>query len=314
VSTLLSGRALSAIGISRSRDGVAWSAPVFAVHIPFATISFDKEWIACDNASTSRFFGSCYLAYTERNLFTPRLAFQSSRDGGLTWSEPTAATSAFGSGVVGALPVVAPDGTLTIVFDAGDTGLYAVRSTDGGTTFAPPVSIASRAHAVQPFLRAPQLPAVAVDASGRLYVTWADCVFVAGCARNSVVVATSADGSTWSPPVRVPASGLDSFAPGIAAHPSIPGRVSVVTYVPSSGAYGVAVTSSRDGGATWTRPQRLDAVSPRYTWLAASEGGRFVGDYLGATYAGGRFVPVFTLAQPPQGGRFHEYTMAASLP
>jgi hypothetical protein len=100
------------------------------------------------------------------------------------------------------------------------------------------------------------------------------------------------------------------------AHPTVPGRIAVVTHVrTSTRAYGVAVTRSRNGGSTWTKPQRLDAVSPRYAWLAQWAGGAFVGDYVGATFAGGRFVPVFALAQPPlPGGRLRQYMMAASLP
>ena len=73
------------------------------------------------------------------------------------------------------------------------------------------------------------------------------------------------------------------------------------------------MTSSSDGGAHWTKARRLDATAARYTWLA-SAGGRFVGDYVGATFAGGRFVPVFALASKPVGGRLREYMLAASLP
>lgn len=311
VATLINGANVSAIGVNRSRDGRSWSAPVFAVHLPFATITFDKEWIACDNSPTSPFFGSCYLVHTERNLFTPRLAFQSSHDGGATWSDPVAATSAFGSGVLGALPLVQPDGTLTIAFNAAD-GMHAVRSTDGGMTFATPVAIAPEVRAAPLPVRAPTLPAGAVDAAGRIYVVWADCRADAGCNRNSVVVSTSADGMAWSTPAPV-ARALDAFVPGVAAGAA--GRLAVVTYVrSSSGSYGVAATTSRDAGATWTAPRRLDAVSPRFGWIAEADGGRFVGDYLGAAFAGGRLVPVFVLAQRPAGASLREYIAAASLP
>ena len=78
--------------------------------------------------------------------------------------------------------------------------------------------------------------------------------------------------------------------------------------------FGVSVTSSSDGGAHWTKPQRLDGVAPRYTWTAVA-GGHFVGDYVGATFAGGRFVPVFALASKPSArGQLREYMLAASLP
>jgi hypothetical protein len=319
IATLVLGNNFTALGISRSGDGSTWSAPVSAARLATNSLAYDKEWIACDNASTSRFYGSCYLVYTD--IATPRLALQVSRDGGATWNAPVTVTSAFAAEAEGALPLVQPDGALTIVFGEGDAGVYAVRSTDGGATFAPQVGIAPIRRAAQPLLRAPSLPAAAVDASGRLYVAWADCAFRTGCDGNTVVLTTSVDGSTWTALTRVPGTAFDSFVPGIAADPSVPGRVSVITYVRKSiscsadtCSYGVAVTSSLNGGATWTKPQRLDAVAPRYTWIA-NAGGQFVGDYVGAAFAGGRFVPVFALASAPlKNRRLREYMVAASLP
>ena len=319
IATLVLGDAFTALGISRSSNGSNWSAPVAAARLATNSLAYDKEWIACDNTSTSRFYGSCYLVYTD--IATPRIAQQVSRDGGATWSAPVNVTSAFAAEAEGALPLVQPDGALTIVFAVGDAGMYAVRSTDGGASFAAPVGIAPIRRASQPLLRAPSLPAAAVDASGRIYVAWADCAFRTGCDGNTVVLTTSVDGSTWTALKRVPGTGFDSFVPGIAADPNVPGRVSVVTYVRKSNScsaqtcsYGVAVTSSRNAGSAWTKPQRLDAVSPRYTWIA-NAGGQFVGDYVGATFAGGRFVPVFALASVPlKNGRLREYMMAASIP
>jgi hypothetical protein len=88
-----------------------------------------------------------------------------------------------------------------------------------------------------------------------------------------------------------------------------------VTYVLTArGRIGVSTTTSRDGGRTWAKAQRLDALSPLPTWLANSNRGRFLGDYVGATFAGGRFVPVFALAQPPVRQNLREYMMATSLP
>jgi hypothetical protein len=183
------------------------------------------------------------------------------------------------------------------------------------------MGIAALEQASQPLLRAPPLPTATVDASGRLFVAWADCTFRPGCDGNSIVLTSSMDGTTWTSLARVPGTAFDSFVPGIAADPRTPGRISIVTYVRTSNScsaatcsLGVAITRSRDGGATWTKPQRLDGVAPRYAWLP-NAGRQFVGDYVGAAYAGGRFVPVFALASPPSpDGRLREYMMAASMP
>src|SRR5262249_61962204 len=132
-------------------------------------------------------------------------------------------------------------------------------------TFGVPVGVSGISQAPKPFLRAPPLPTAAVDASGRMYVAWSDCVFRAGCSGNTIVLSTSMDGATWTPPSRIPGTGFDSFLPGIAADPAKAGRLALVTYVRNSGTcavtactLGVSVTRSTDGGAHWTKPQRLD--------------------------------------------------------
>ena len=106
-------------------------------------LAYDKEWIACDNTSTSRFYGSCYLAYTD--LATPRIALQVSRDGGATWGAPVTATSAFGVDAEGALPLVQPDGALTIVVRGrGGDRTPSARRTAAATFAAPRGSRRSR--------------------------------------------------------------------------------------------------------------------------------------------------------------------------
>jgi hypothetical protein len=314
------GASFTALGISRSSDGLTWSAPVLAANIPFASLGYDKEWVSCDNTSTSRFYGTCYVVYTELSQFTPRLALQSSRDGGATWGAPVGAVTAYGADVVGALPLVQPDGALTIVFDGNNSGVYAARSVDGGVTFAAPVGIAPVGEVRRRDLRVPSLPTAVVDASGRLLVAWADCSLRAGCATQDIVLSSSTDGLVWTAPARVRGN-TDSFVPGLAADPARAGHLALVTYGQPAGCggaatcrIGVTYTTSRDGGATWKAPQRLDARAIAYSWLPETTSGHFLGDYDGAVFAAGRFVPVFALAQPPTGGTFHESMMSASLP
>lgn len=108
--------------------------------------------------------------------------------------------------------------------------------------------------------------------------------------------------------------------PGLGADPTRPGRLALVYayYTPGScgrGActLGIAFVQSPDGGATWTKPLRLDVEPMQMTWLAEAEG-RMVGDYFSTAFAGDRIVPVFTLAIAPSGGgRLHEAIFATSL-
>jgi hypothetical protein len=319
VSSLTLHQGGSFVDVSRSTDGVHWSAPVTAAEGPI----LDKEWIACDNGASSPFKGRCYLEYTDddKNVTVS----QSSDDGGQTWSAPVQAAGL----LVGTQPVVQPNGTLVVVAGdyRGDSGLdgaiVAVRSADGGAHWQR-FTIADLQSASNGPMRALSLPSVDVDSNGTIYAVWHDCRFRPGCTANDLVLSTSADGATWTAPGRIPvaapSSTLSAFIPGLGADPARPGHLALVYayFHPRScgrGActLGVAFTESGDGGKSWTTPQRLDAQPVQMTWLPRAEGGRMVGDYFSTAFAGGRIVPVFALATSPVGGRFREAIFTTSL-
>jgi hypothetical protein len=313
VSTLAIERNSSHIYIARSTDGRSWSAPVDAAVGPI----LDKEWVACDNGATSPYRGRCYLAYSDddKNITVS----QFSTDGGATWSPPLRAAAI----LVGTQPVIRPDGTLVVV--AGDYrgeealagSMVALRSTDGAATFTRIVVSDLQAASNDP-MRAISLPSADVDSNGTIYAVWHDCRFRASCARNDMVLATSADGTTWTPPVRIPLAATGSatsfFIPGLAADPSRPGHLSLVYayFHAGSKTLGVGVAQTRDG-KSWNL-RRLDPQAMPTNWLPHAEGGRMVGDYFSVSYTADRIVPVFALARAPVNGRLREGIFAASLP
>jgi BNR repeat-like domain len=317
VSTLALEPDSSHVYVARSTDGKSWSGPVDAAVGP----SLDKEWIACDNNAASPFRGRCYLEYTDDDKgFT---ASQFSTDGGLTWS-PVVRAAAF---LVGTQPVIRPDGALVVI--AGDyptddalTGaMVELRSTDGGATFTRS-TVSDLQSAPNAPMRATSLPSVDVDSAGTLYAVWGDCRFRATCNRNDIVLSTSTDGISWSPPARIALAPVSSdssfFIPGLAADPARPGRLGLVYAYFHAGScrsnvclLGMGFAQSRDGGRTWTT-QRLDTQPVSTNWLPRA-GGRMVGDYFSTSFAGDRVVPVFALAAPPVGGRLREAIFAASL-
>jgi hypothetical protein len=308
----------SRVMVARSTDGVHWSAPVTAATGP----ALDKEWLSCDNGTSSPYHGRCYALYTddEKNITVS----QSSDDGGATWSTPVRASGV----LVGTQPEVLPDGTLVTI--AGNyTGRQALtgsieslRSTDGGATFTR-TTLASLTSANNDPMRAISLPSLAIDGAGKLYASWADCRFRPSCSANDIVVSNSNDGLTWTAPARVPlapvSSSLDAMIPGLGADPAHPGHLALVYAYYTAGScakgsctLGVSVVQSPDGGASWTKPLQLDAEPMHMTWLPQAEG-RMVGDYFAAAFAGDRVVPVFTLAIAPTAGRLHEAIFATSL-
>jgi hypothetical protein len=273
----------------------------------------DKEWLACDNGATSPFRGRCYLEYTDdqKNITVS----QSTDDGGVTWSAPVRA----GAILVGTQPVVQPSGTLTVV--AGDYrgeqalqgAIVALRSTDGGVTFQR-FTVSDLQSADNSPMRAIALPSLDSDSAGTIYAVWHDCRFHPGCTANDIVLSTSTDGATWTAPTRVTRTTAGAFIPGLGADASTPGHLGLVyAYFHANKTLGVAFVQSVNGGKTWTTAQRLDAQPMSMSWLPRSEGGRMVGDYFSTAFAGGRVVPVFTLATSTKNGRFREAVFATSL-
>src|SRR5262249_11679841 len=183
--------------VSRSPNGISWSAPVSARRANAG--SLDKEWIACDNWSSSPNRGHCYLSYLDLSIGL--IVTQTSIDGGLTWS-PAVTTSTNappGEEPNGAQPLPRPDGSLTVVYAVGaaeedddDIGAEAFRaaesaevlaatSTDGGASFSHDVQVADLTAAAVPDLRAPPLPSADAASDGRLFVAWQDCRFAENC-------------------------------------------------------------------------------------------------------------------------------------
>ena len=332
---LISSLALSdqprgvAVLVSRSHNGLQWSAPV-TVAAAGSGGDLDKNWAVCDNTRSSPFFGHCYTEFDDFGQ-ADRIKMSTSTDGGRTWGPPLEPApgdqGVYGQLGLGGQPVVQPNGTVIVPIDnLIETELRSFRSTDGGASWSSTVSVTPiPSHLVAGSLRTSPLPSAEVDAAGRVYVAWQDCRFRVGCGANDIVMSTTTDGIDWSPVTRIPIdpvdSGSDHFIPGLAVDPATSGtgaRLALTYYYYPSAActaatcqLDVGLIQSSDGGANWSAPTQL-AGPMSLSWLPNTSQGLMVGDYISTSFAAADVQPFFAVAHPPSGGLLDEaiYTTA----
>lgn len=311
---------------SRSPDGLTWSTPV-AVSI--TGLFNDKNWSVCDDSASSPFYGNCYTEFdvpSDQDL----IKMSTSSDGGQTWG-PALSTGDNGHGI-GGQPVVQPNGHVVVPingFQSKGGSLLAFTSTDGGESWGKTLTVTKNRFEVPGGnIRAGTLPSAETDAAGTVYVAWSDCRFETKCGANDIVLSTSSDGVNWTGPMRIPidpiGSGVDHFLPGLAVDRSTAGASAhlalVYYYYPVAGCTAatcqldVGFVSSSDGGATWSAPQQV-AGPMSLSWLANTNQGVMVGDYMSTSFSGGTAYPALVSANAPSGGIFDEalYTVAGGF-
>jgi hypothetical protein len=173
-------------GTFDSSGHLSWSQPTFIGATKSPAILNDKEWLAVDNHAGSPFQDRIYVTWT-RFVFNPHngaytqspIVFSYSSDGGVTFSNPKTISDNVLYGQ-GSRPVVAPDGTLYVFWDAAKRldaldSTWMVKSTNGGKSWSKPIAIAKVAD--NPPLRdtdfrVNSFPAAAAASNGNLYVAW----------------------------------------------------------------------------------------------------------------------------------------------
>ena len=305
------------VDVSRSTDGgLTWSNPVPVNN----TGEFnDKNWSVCDNTSSSSFYGNCYTEFDNASAGDQELMSTSS-DGGKTWGAAKAPSGSPHG--LGGQPLVQPNGTVIVPFEDLNNTISDFTSTDGGSSWSAVVTVATLQTFFEPApIRTSPLPSAEIDGSGTVYVSWQDCRFESGCSANDIVYSTSSDGTHWSAVQRVPAdpvgSGIDHFIPGFAVDKSTSGssaHLAVAYYYftnascTSNCQLDVGFISSTNAGTSWSASKQL-AGPMMLTWLANTNQGRMVGDYISTSFASnGKAYPVFEVAKKNRGTKLNEAT------
>jgi BNR/Asp-box repeat len=320
----------SAVAVQRSIDGgLSFGPPSLVVSDNDINIFNDKNWIAVDTFKRSPHYGRVYSVWsrfittgTGASAVTHSPGTVSySDDHGQTWS-PFRFTGAADADTEGLIPLIHPDGSITVVYDltVGNNDFETAQTShDGGNTWSAPVTVGQFLGAGLPGMRTGGLPAAAIDPStGHMYVVWQDTRFNSG-GLNDIVLSVSTDGgSSWKPPRAVSprAAGLDRFTPAVAA---AAGAVHI-TYG-TRGAKGTAPSVTEDylvstNGGTTFGPQRQVGPPSVLRWAAVADTATraFLGDYVGMAATPRVAVLTWCVAsKPPLTGTFHQTMWAATV-
>lgn len=282
---------LSSAGLSmwRSSDSCQSFQYVGVIH---SAGGDDKELMAIDNTPGSPFFGRIYVGWTAFGLFNDINVANHSDNGGLSWSAAVAFPGS-GSAGQGVYPAVAPNGDVYMAlvnrgFSLGDhQDQWIWRSTDGGESWVQRAnigtdqlqpeddesSIACGRQALTGDIRnlsSPQIVISADPAAPVGYVIHAVYPYDSdgeGPDHSNVFYRRSTDGAaTWSPEVRLndDTTTTDQFYPAIGVGET--GILAVSWYDRRLDPAGNLLidrflTVSTDGGATWSKNERLSDVS-----------------------------------------------------
>jgi hypothetical protein len=232
------------ITVSRSTDGgKSWSDPVLATNKTNPVDFNDKEAVWVDKSSTSPFKGNVYISWT---LF-----------------------------------VGVPGTAEPIVFS---------RSTDGGQTWSPAEKLSASFN--NRTMGGRQGSTIRTDSKGNVYVIWESGVTINGFKTDAQVFAKSTDGgATFSRPAVIAAvHDLPSPLPGASfRNDSFPAAdidqvhgtifVTWADYNASAGHGKVLLTTSSNGGASWSTPATaldVDGRTAFFNGVAVSPDGQKV--------------------------------------
>lgn len=176
------------------------------------------------------------------------------------WSEPQPLPA---PADVGSAPVIVADlvGTLHVVYAVPlneGRGIYYTRSDDGGETWSEAQVVFDAGTAGWAMVDHPSL---AVDGQGTLHVAWVRASLPGNGLSEGIYYARSGDGGqtlrqgsgqVWSEPVQVDDGAYDW--PRVAV--TLTGQVHLL-WGEASGSFGWTHQWSADGGAGWTRPERV---------------------------------------------------------
>jgi hypothetical protein len=284
-----------------SGGALNWGGPTEVIFSPDGSVFNDKDYIAADKSS-----GRVYVSWTQYNALGAQIFVAGSADGGATFNAPSpqVISDPTHNSNQGTVPGVASNGTLYVAWaNYNVPRILLDKSTDHGSTWGSDQVVANITPIPSPLpnvsFRVNSFPTLGVDPSdhrGRtLYVAWAD--YRSGNA--DILFCRSTDGgTTWlgqgtlacnTQPLVITTGGCnscDQFFPWISVDGS--GAINLVFYSrinTTDAKLDVYLARSVNGGRGFSTTKVTDTPT---------DGGGFVGDYIGVTTDNGAVHPLWT--------------------
>ena len=302
----------------KSTDGgITWT---FDSTITGTQTAMDKEAFWVDHNPSSPFKDNMYLIWHNGGP-----CFVSVRPGpGGAWSAPLQISGGetTGTAIGGDIKTNSHGDVFAFWPDTGSQHLFVAKSTDGGSTFGAPVTIANTIGAFNIGVPAQDGRRVLIYLSGGAYRTaaenlvyavWTDLAGGVGCSsagsepgsnvasicKSRIWFARSTDGgATWDAPLQLngQSSLNDQIFPRLAVDESS-GLLMVVYYDtindPGRRKAELWMQASYDFGVTWTVPLQVATAETDETVAGATLNFQY-GDYIGLTGHAGRFFACWT--------------------
>ncbi len=252
-----------------TNGGATWSDPVTVINgVP--DVFEDKELIACDR-SGGPYTDNLYVAWTR--FYNTHILMSRSDDGGNSFEAPVTVSDI--SGVQWPVPCVGPNSEVYVAWVGYSPGAIRFdRSFDGGETFGTDITIQNVSFVsgeIYGGILVFSFPAMDVDITsgpnnGTIYVAYMD--YAPSNTDTDIYFTRSTDGgSTWSEKVRINDdplnNGCDQFHPWLTVAPD--GSI-IVVFLDRRLDLGnlfmdLYMTTSADGGDTWSPNERITTVS-----------------------------------------------------
>ena len=310
--------------VSTSKDGGrTWGRPVAVIRGSDPDMSNAARSVVAPDPTRER---TAYLVWARQRSAPASeergsVGFSHTTDGGETWSEAREIyQTPIGMGTSANEIVVMPNGDLVNVFselargeqaDRSSHRILAIHSTDGGTTWSEPVTVAavSVADVVDPRTGATvrtgtSFNDIAVDPrpdTSTIVAVWEDARFTSERTGQIALSKSTDGGRTWNDPVAVSMDeDTQNFIPSVAFNDR--GDMAVAWYSFDAAASDTRelpthywIAFSKDQGETWS-PKQPVTSRPFDLRTAPYNTGFFFGEYQGLTGVGPSFVAAMTLA------------------